>query len=694
MMKKLIFTFILTLGVLGAQAQVDRTKMPEPGPAPKIKLEKAEQFKLGNGLTVLVVENHKLPRVSIQLDIDNPPILEGDKAGVASLTGSMLGKGSKSISMDDFNEEIDFMGASLQIYSQGAFASGLSKYFPRIMELMADAALNPNFTQEEFEKEKEKLITGLKTSEKSGAAIAGRVRQALAYGKNHPSGEFVTEESVNSVTLPDVEQFYKDYFVPANAYLVVVGDTDKKEVEKLVKEYFTPWIKATPPSVQFSDPADAQYTQINFVDVPNAVQSEIWVENLVDLKKNDPDYLSASLANFILGGGGFSGRLMKNLRQDKGYTYSTFSSLGNNKWGPATFAANAGVRNAVTDSAVVAMLYEMNRMVEEPVSDKDLEIAKAVFAGNFVMQLEKPATVANYAVDILKQDLPEDFYETFLEKVDAITKEDVQRVSKKYLKPENARIVVAGKGSEVLENLEKVTFNERQVPIKYYDKYATPTDKPEVSAALPEGVNVQSVVDAYFKAIGGSEAVDKITSLKLIYEGSAMGATIRSEELRTADRYAQTTFMNDAPMMGIIAKGDELFMKQGGNKVPLPEGMKNDMKKSMGIFAEQSFASIPDVKLVGIESVDDKKAYRIDVPGETVQASFFYDVETGLKIKEATVVNMNGQTQNQESFIKDYQEVDGIMFPSIKIGSMGPQQIETKLLEAVINYEVQESDFN
>ncbi len=693
-MKRILFTLVLTLGAFSLQAQIDRTKMPEPGPAPKIKLDKAEQFKLGNGLTVLVVENHKLPRVSVQLDIDNPPIFEGDKAGVASLTGSMLGKGSKTIPMDAFNEEIDFMGARLELYSQGGFGSSLSKYFPRLLELMADAALNPNFTQEEFDKEKEKLITGLKTSEKSASAIANRVRSALAYGKENPNGEFTTEETVNNVSLADVDRFYKDYFVPANAYLVVVGDTDVKEVKKLVEKHFTPWIKASPPSFQFSDPADAQYAQINFVDVPNAVQSEIRVTNLVDLKKNDPDYLSATLANFVLGYGGFTGRLMKNLRQDKGYTYSTYSSLGNSKWGTSSFNASAGVRNMVTDSAVVEMLKEIDRMVEEPITEKDLELAKAMYAGNFVMQLEDPSTVADYAVDILQQDLPEDFYETFLERVDAITIEDVQRASKTYFKPSNARIVVAGKGSEVLENLEKITFDGKPVPIKYYDKYANPAEKPELAAAVPDGVSVQSVIDAYFEAIGGKAAVDKIQSLKLVYEGSAMGATIKTEELRTADKYAQTTFMNGAPMMGVIAKGDELYMKQGGNKVPLPEEMKTDMQKSLGIFTEQSIASNPEAKLVGIEPVEDKKAYRIDVPGETVQASYFYDVETGLKIKEATVISMNGQTQNQETSIREYQEVDGIKFPSLRVVPMGPQQIESKLLEAVINYEVQESDFN
>ena len=692
-MKKTILLFVIMLVSLGTQAQIDRSNMPEPGPAPKINLEDADRFDLFNGLTVLVVENHKLPRVSMQLTLDNPPIFEGDKAGVASLTGSLLGNGSKNISKDEFNEEIDFMGATLNFGSQSAYGSSLTQYFPRLLELMADAAINPNFTQEEFEKEKDKLITGLKTQEKSASAIASRVQGALAYGKNHPYGEFTTEETVNNVALADVERFYNDYFVPANAYLIVIGDTDVKQVKELVEKHFSPWIQGTPPSFQFSEPADAQYTQINFVDVPNAVQSEIRVQNLADLKMKDPDYLPALVANRILGGGG-EARLFLNLREDKGYTYGSYSSLGNSKWAPARFQATASVRNAVTDSSVVEILKEVERIKNEPVSDKELEIAKAKYIGNFVLALERPSTVAGYKLNILTEDLPEDYYNTYLERINAITKEDVQRAAQEYFKVDNARVVIAGKGSDVLENLEKVTFKGKEVPIKYYDKYANPADKPELGAAVPEGVTVQSVIDAYFEAIGGKAAVDKITSLKLVYEGTAMGSTIKSEELRTADKYAQITYMNDAPMMGVIAKGDELYMKQGGNKVPLPEAMKTDMQKSIGIFAEQSIAKNPEAKLTGVEVVDGVKAYRIDVPGETVQASYFYDVETGLKIKEATVISMNGQTQNQETSIKKYQEVDGIKFPSLRIVPMGPQQIESKLLEAVINYEVQESDFN
>ncbi|WP_372945561.1 M16 family metallopeptidase [Muriicola sp.] len=692
-MKRVYFTLLVAFLAVSVTAQVDRSKMPEPGPAPEINLDEPQRFELNNGLKVLVVENHKLPRVSIQLTLDNPPILEGDKAGVSSLTGALLGNGSTSIPKDEFNEEVDFLGANISFGSQSAFASSLSKYFPRILELMADAAINPNFTQEEFDKEKDKLITGLKTQEKDVSAIAGRVQTALAYGKGHPYGEFTTEETVNNVNLLDVKQFYQNYFVPANAYLVVIGDVEFEQVKELVTEAFTPWTKASPPSFSYSKPSDAQYTQINFVDVPNAVQSEITVQNLVDLKMKDPDYLPAIVANQILGGGG-EARLFLNLREDKGYTYGSYSRIGDSKYAPSRFRASASVRNMVTDSSVVELLKEIDRIAKEPVSEKELKNTKAKYVGNFVMALERPSTIARYALNIETEDLPKDFYKTYLEKINAITIEDVQAAAQKYFSTDNARIVVAGKGSEVLENLEKVSFNGKSIPIKYYDKYANEAEKANYEASIPEGTTVQSVIDKYFEAIGGKDKVAEIQSLKLVYEGSAMGATIKIEEKRTADKYAQTTFMNNAPMMGVIAKGDELYMKQGANKMALPPDLQQDMQNAMGIFPEQKIAANPDARIGGTEMLDGKEVIKIEVPGKVIQATYYYDMESGLKVKEATVTSMNGQTQNQESTLMDYQEFDGIKFPAMRTSNLGPQTIEAKLLEAVINFGPTDADFD
>lgn len=355
-MKKFIYIAASLFLSITMQAQ-DRPQ-PKPGPAPTINVKKPETFTLKNGLKVMVVENHKLPRVSYTLTLDNPPYAEGDKKGVADLTSSMIGKGSKKISKDTFNEEVDFLGANISFSSNGANASGLSKYSGRILELMAEGALHPVFTQEEFDKEKAKLLEGIKSQEKSVTAVASRVENVLAFGKSHPSGEYLSEESINKVSLNDVVLNYNTYFVPGNAYLVVIGDVNTKEVKKTVEKLFGSWKKAIAPQLTYSDPKNVQYSQINFVDMPNAVQSEIALVNTVNLKMTDKDYFATLLANQILGGGG-EGRLFLNLREKHGWTYGAYSSIGSGKY-VTKFRSSASVRNAVTDSAVVEFFNKLN----------------------------------------------------------------------------------------------------------------------------------------------------------------------------------------------------------------------------------------------------------------------------------------------------------------------------------------------
>ena len=684
-MKKIYSLLVIALLAFNLQAQVDRSKMPEAGPLPQINLSEPQRFELKNGLKVLVVENHKLPRVSVQLIIDNPPVAEGNKAGVSSFVSSLLGNGSKTISKDDFNEELDFMGARMSFGSESASASSLSKYFPRIMELMADAAINPNFTQEEFDKEKEKILTSLKADEKNVASIARDVQSALAYGKNHPYGELVTKETINNITLKDVQQFYSDYFVPANSYMVIIGDVDFKEVKKLVKNNFVSWTKATPPSFSLPTPKDVQYTQINFVDMPNAVQSEVAVENLVSLKKSDPDYLPALMANRILGGGG-SARLFLNLREDKAYTYGAYSSIGNDKNSLSRFRAYASVRNAVTDSAVVELLSEIDKIATTPVSEKELSDAKAAYIGNFIMALEKPSTMAGYALSIETEGLPKDYYKTYLEKINAITVADVENAAKKYFKSSNARIVVTGKGSDVLDNLEKVTFKGQSVPVKYFDKQGNPAEKPKYDVAIPEGVNAKKVLANYIEAIGGKDKLESITSYYIKAKAEIQGQELLLEIKKTT----KDQFMQDVSMMGNsmskqVLDGDAGFMVIQGRKMDLQEAQITAIKAESAPFPELNYIN-SEVTLKGIEDFDGTKAYVIKF-NDTKSAA--YDIKTGLKVVDITTTPQGNATINYS----DYKEVSGIQFPFLWKQTMGPQKFDFNVTEIKTNEGVSDADF-
>ena len=689
-MKKIILSLVIALTTVSLYAQIDRTRMPEAGPAPTINLEEPTRFELKNGLTVMVVENHKLPRVSIQLSIDNPPSLEGEKAGVSSLAAGLLGNGSTNISKDAFNEEVDFLGASLNFGASSAFASSLSKYFPRILELMADAAINPNFTEEEFQKEKEKLLTGLKSQEKDVSAMAGRVQSAIAYGKEHPYGEFATEETVNKVSLEDAKKFYQTYFNPNNAYLVIIGDVDTKAVKKLVKKHFNSWEKGAQVLTNWKNPVASNEATINFIDMPNAVQSEVSVQNVVNLQMKDPDYLPTLMANRILGGGG-SARLFQNLREDKAYTYGSYSSIGNSKYVPSRFRAYASVRNAVTDSAAVQILEEIQKITAEPVTQKELDAAKATYVGNFVMALERPSTIANYALNIETEGLPKDFYKTYLERINAITVADVQQAARKYFSTENTQVVVTGKGKEVLENLEKMTFQGKKLPVKYFNTNADQVEKPEYKMELPAGVTAQSVIENYLDAIGGRAVLEKVKTVSIFASGEVQGMALNFQLIRTSDNQ----FMQNIEMMG-RSMSKQVF--NGENGYAMMQGQKMDLNPQQAAMIKdeaQPFYELhldPEaISLEGIEKVDGENAYKVKVSGNRVA---FYNVANGQKIQEITTTEMMGQTIESTMKFGDYKEASGIMFPFYLGQMMGPQLIEFTIKKIDVNSGVTAEDFN
>ncbi len=666
------------------QAQ-DRTQ-PKPGPSPKININKPETFSLPNGLKVLVVENHKLPRVSFSLTIDNAPYAEGDKKGESSLLASLLGNGSTKISKDAYNEEIDFLGADISFSSQGAYASGLSKYSKRILELLADGAMNPNFTQVEFDKERDKLLENLKTQEKNVTAVAGRVENVLAYGKNHPSGEYLTETSIKNISLADIKANYSTYFVPEHAYLVVLGDVKLKDVKKAVEGLFSQWVKASAPNVSYTSQSNVSTTQINFVDMPNAVQSEISIINTITTKLSDPDLFPLILANQVLGGD-FNGYLNMNLREKHGWTYGSYSSVGFNKYVSSKFKANAQVRNAVTDSSVVEALKEIGRIRTEKVSDEVLNNVKAGYIGKFVMQVEKPETVARYALNIQTQGLPADFYENYIKNINAVTADDIMRVANKYFLVDNLRIIVTGKGSDVIPGLEKL-----KLPMFYYDKYGNLTDKPKMKKAAPAGVTVKTVLDNYINAIGGEKAVNGVKTLFVTGSSEIEGAPAPLSYISKKEAKGRTFFKLELVGMMELSKqviGDKsgYISSQGQKKDLTPEEFA-EKKATATTFEELLLSKKADVTLDGIEPINGSDAYAI----KNGKTTLYYDVKTGLKVLSSTTTERAGQKMTSTITYSDYKDVKGVKVPYNVVMSQG-RDIEIKVTDVKINEGVTDADF-
>jgi len=678
---------VLFLAGTAAIAQIDRSQMPTSGPTPEINLGKPYSFELKNGLKVLVVTDKKLPTFRMSLDLNNPPIFEGNKAGVQSLTGAIIGKGSTDTPKEKFNEQVDFLGARINVGTGGGFASSLSKYKNDVFALFTEAAFKPNFTEKELEFERSQLLEGLKSGENSAAAIAGKVRGALVYGTDHPGGEFATEETINSVTLDDVKKFYADYFKPSNGYLVITGDIEKKEAKKLVKKYFGKWEKGMAPKPNFPALADVNETQINLVDAPNAVQTELAVMSLSDLKMSDPDYYAVLVTNYVLGGS-FGSYLNLNLREDKGYTYGARSSIGTGRNYKSTFRATTKVRNEVTDSAVVETFKEINRIRDTYVEDEMLSNAKAKFLGNFIMQSEDKSVVASRSINIQKNELDNDFYKNFIVNINKVTKEDVKRVANKYLSPDNLRIVLVGKASDILEPLEKMTLNGQPVPIKFFDKDANPTERPS-TVEIPAGLTAQTVLDSYIKAIGGKDAVSKVndyTSFHLFT--SPMGELVMNTKRKKGDALEQNVKMGGREMGKQVVINGKGVQSGGGQSKEL-SGKELESAKTDAMFFPELYHANQAV-LDGAERLGDSNVFIIKW-GDSKRS--FYDTETGLLVgEETTQMGPQGEVKAITKF-SDYKEYSGVMFPTKMLQPLMGQELPFELKDLKVNSGLTDSDF-
>lgn len=679
-MKKIVYiTAILAFSMM-SNAQIDRSKQPKPGASPTINLTKPQSFVLPNGLTVLVVENHKLPSVSFSLSLDNPPSLEGSLKGVEDITSSMMGNGTSKISKDEFNRKIEYFGANINFSIGGVSGSSLSKYFGQVLPLVAQGALDPLFTEEDMKNERDKIIEGLKSEEKSAQGIAKRVRGALLYGKNHPNGEILTPETLGKVTLADVKKCYTTNFVPVKAYLVVVGDVKFADVKKLITTNFSSWKKAPLPVSQYVDPVNVAKTEINFVDVPNAVQSEISVTNLVDFKMSSPDFFAALLANQILGSS--DSRLFNNLRERHGWTYGAYSNIKADKY-LSSFLATASVRNAVTDSAIVEMTRELDTIRTQLPTASELELAKAKYIGSFVMNAVKPETIARFALNEKTQNLPVGFYENYIKNVNAVTLEEVRTAAKKYFSRDNARIIVIGKASDVLPKLEGLNM-----PMRYFDKDGNEISRPE-SKKVDANVTPESILTKYISAIGGEKAIGEVKSIFSTSKASIQG----QEMLTTVKQTSSGKAFMEVSMMGMslmktVFDGTKGYSVIQGQKKDLDSQQLEEAKD--GMIPELSLLKSGKAKLAGIESVNGADAYKLTIGGIK---TFFYDVKTGLKVAQETTRETNGQSMTQRVLYSDYKPAGGMLIPYKSTVNMMGMEIVMEVTSVKVNEGVADADF-
>jgi len=656
-MKKIFIIASAALVFHASMAQkIDRSQKPKAGAAPVITITDPVKYTLPNGITVLVVENHTLPKVAASYFIDAGPIKEGSKAGVLGLMGQMLSEGTTKRSKADFDEAVDQMGADVNLGSSSASASALTRYFDKAFMLMAEGMRNPAFLQTSFDKLKSQSLTGLKASERSAKAISGRVVGALTYGKANPFGEFETEESINSITLADVKAAYSKYVTPSRGYLTFIGDIKPEAAKALAIKALGDW-KGTaltlPTVASVNNPAK---TEVNLVDVPNAVQSEITVTNLVNLPMSSPDYFAVLLANNILGGGSES-RLFMNLREKHAFTYGAYSGISAGRY-QTTFDASASVRNEKADSAVAEILSEIKRMRDTKVTDEELKNAKALYNGTFALGMENTGRIATFATNILLYNLPKDFYRTYLQKINAVSADDIQRVSQKYFNYSNTRVVIVGKSETVQPGLKNLGYAVNQ-----YDKYANP-----VTAAAAKTINISAtdVVNNYIKAVGGEAAIRKVNTVLMNMDMSVQGMTMDAvQKTMNPNKEMMEVRMNGNVVMKDMFDGTTGYQMQGPNKRDM-DAMDIADKKAKKNIVDQLNYKEPGYKLEmkGVEKVNGKDVYKILITSPAGKATTeYYDVNTALLLKQETSSAASGMDLSQTVQFDNYTKVNDLLFP-------------------------------
>jgi predicted Zn-dependent peptidase len=695
---------VLSMLVLSSSliGQIDRS-MPEAGPAPEIEFKEPYTTKLSNNLTLMVVVNDKLPTASATLIIDNPPILEGDKSGVKGLVTSNMGKGNKFQSKDEFIEEKDFMGSFISYNSSGGSISSLSRYFERTMTMFAQGALYPIFSDEEFEKEKTKLTEALKIDEKNAASIARRVENIVAYKKDHPTSEYTTEASVSNINITDIENFYKSYFKPNNAYLVVIGDVNLEGTIALSKKLFEDWKYSNELDKMFGEgsindfvePEVSKRTTIHIVDVPNATNVEISFQNIIDRKTSDTDYFSGTVANRVLGAGPES-RLFSVIREEKGFAYGAYSGLPTSSKTKTKFVARTTVRTEVADSAIVEMHNQLKIMRDNPITDEELSNVKSGYFGEFAMSIENPITIANQALSIRSENLPEDFYKTFLSNLNTVSKDDVMQSSKKFFLIDNAQIVVTGKINDILDNLESIYLDENKIDVIYHDAFGEIIEKPDYS--VDASVSVENIINKYIDLIGGKDKLEKVESIES--NGNAninmQGQSFVLEFYSLKNNQNQS--LNTITAGGMVVQRSVFNKYQGynevnGQRMPLTDSELEQAIINSALFSELNY-DFSTIELIGTAMVDNQKAYQIKI---TENKTEYYSIESGLKIKEVEIQETEGNQVVQETTIKDYNEVDGVLIPSeINLVAPGtpPDGFTIKFNRIKLNVKTSDSDFN
>ncbi len=429
---------------------------------------KVDRIVMENGMILYLLEDHNLPIFNMVARIRTGAIYEPpEKAGLANLTGYVMRSGgTPSMQADKMNEELEFMAASVETSidreSGNATLSVLKKDIDKGLKIFADVLMHPAFPEDKIQMRKDEVVEIIRRENDNPSQIANREFRKIIYDSKHPYSRRVegTLESIEKITREDMIAFHKKYFHPNNIILGISGDFNKEEIIKKLNEVFAGWKKE---NIQFPEvpKVERQFERSVYNIYKDINQANVMMGHL-GIHRRSPDYFPVTIMNFILGGGSFNARILSRIRSDEGLAYSAFSAFQTSQ-DLGMFFVSCQTKLESTNRAISIALEELDKMRNTPVGDEELAQAKETFMNQFIFRFVTSANIVGQKVEIEYEGLPLNYLETYLDNVKAITRDDIQRVAKKYLHPDEIKILVVGdkeRFDKPLNNFGKVNLIE------------------------------------------------------------------------------------------------------------------------------------------------------------------------------------------------------------------------------------------
>jgi len=702
---------------------------PSPLAARDIKFPPYELQTLSNGLQVVAVLHHEQPVVNMRLLIRAGASFDPkNKLGLAHMAASLLDQGTKTKSASELNDEIDFIGGAM-----GAGAGTdltfvnmivMKDSFERGMRMLSEMARQPGFAQAEIDRQKQQTLSGLQVSLQDPEYVANSVFDRLVYGF-HPYGlpETGTPETVSSITRDDLVAFHQKYFAPNNAIFAIVGDVTADEAFTTAKKVFTDWEKRELPTQKFVDPPDPT-RRVIVVNKPDAVQTEVRVGH-IGIPRKHPDYMAVNLAIRILGGEG-SNRLHQILRTQRGLTYGAQANMDTLKE-TGDFEAETNTRSEATGEVLRLIVDEFWRIQRERVSEYELADAKAYLTGSFPLTIETPQSIAMQVVNVLFYGLPLEQLQTFRERVNAVSVDDIQRVAREFLRPDRLSVVLVGNASAFASQLKGVGFgtyetvelgdldltaaNFKRSPRAgqagragtYGDVAVAQAFRPAVAAFVSpqqqstivpqEGEKAKALLDRAIEAKGGLEklrGIKTIVAKQTLTNPEAPGrSTVTLNYLQYPDRFRIETNAGESAVITAY-DGTEAWMKDPRAVRAAPEQVAREARATLRRDSLALLLAAKDGKLTprllpDVKDASGRVDHALEISGPDLNPIILYiDPATALIRKQVFTADVPGRPIVEEQF-SDYRAVDGVQIPFTASRKAGPVTLERKVTDIKFN---------